>query len=135
MRTSVDTLRSGRGIRAEPSAVFPGDNGDHPIANHDELLTRYPGAMGGKTGFADAARKTFVGAAARGGRRLVVAMMYGLVREGGPTYLGPGRRPARLGLCPQPSVRDRHALGLRRHPLRFRPVFQCRGTQLRRSPI
>jgi len=73
-------------ITAEPSAVFPGDNGDHPIANQDELLTRYPGAIGGKTGFTDAARKTFVGAAARGGRRLVVAMMYGLVREGGPTY-------------------------------------------------
>ena len=73
-------------ITAEPSAMFPGDNGDHPIANHDELLTRYPGAIGGKTGFTDAARKTFVGAAARGGRRLVVAMMYGLVHEGGPTY-------------------------------------------------
>ncbi|OBK38066.1 D-alanyl-D-alanine carboxypeptidase [Mycobacterium sp. 1245111.1] len=73
-------------ITAEPSAVFPGENGDHPIANRDELLTRYPGAIGGKTGFTDAARKTFVGAAARGGRRLVVAMMYGLVREGGPTY-------------------------------------------------
>jgi D-alanyl-D-alanine carboxypeptidase (penicillin-binding protein 5/6) len=73
-------------ITAEPSAVFPGENGDHPIGNHDELLSRYPGAIGGKTGFTDAARKTFVGAAARGGRRLVVAMMYGLVHEGGPTY-------------------------------------------------
>jgi len=73
-------------ITAEPAAVFPGDNGDHPITNQDELLQRYPGAIGGKTGFTDAARKTFVGAAARGGRRLVVAMMYGLVREGGPTY-------------------------------------------------
>jgi serine-type D-Ala-D-Ala carboxypeptidase (penicillin-binding protein 5/6) len=73
-------------ITAEPSAMFPGDNGDHPISNQDELLQRYPGAMGGKTGFTDAARKTFVGAAARGGRRLVVAMMYGLVHEGGPTY-------------------------------------------------
>ena len=76
-------------ITAEPSAMFPGgaaDGGELPITNHDELLTRYPGAIGGKTGFTDAARKTFVGAAARGGRRLVVAMMYGLVREGGPTY-------------------------------------------------
>lgn len=73
-------------ITAEPSAMFPGDNGDHPIANQDELLQRYPGAIGGKTGFTNAARKTFVGAAARNGRRLVVAMMYGLVREGGPTY-------------------------------------------------
>ncbi len=73
-------------ITAEPSAMFPGDNGDHPIANQDELLQRYPGAIGGKTGFTDAARKTFVGAAARGGRRLVVAMMYGLIHQGGPTY-------------------------------------------------
>ena len=76
-------------ITAEPSATFPDgltDGGERPIVNHDELLTRYPGAIGGKTGFTDAARKTFVGAAARGGRRLVVAMMYGLVHEGGPTY-------------------------------------------------
>jgi serine-type D-Ala-D-Ala carboxypeptidase (penicillin-binding protein 5/6) len=76
-------------ITAEPSAVFPGsqgNDGDHPISNQDELLQRYPGAIGGKTGFTDAARKTFVGAAARGGRRLVVAMMYGLVHQGGPTY-------------------------------------------------
>jgi serine-type D-Ala-D-Ala carboxypeptidase (penicillin-binding protein 5/6) len=73
-------------ITAEPSATFPGDHGDRPLLNEDELLQRYPGAIGGKTGFTNAARKTFVGAAARDGRRLVVAMMYGLVREGGPTY-------------------------------------------------
>jgi serine-type D-Ala-D-Ala carboxypeptidase (penicillin-binding protein 5/6) len=73
-------------ITSEPSAMFPGDNGDHPITNQDELLQRYPGAIGGKTGFTNAARKTFVGAAARGGRRLVVAMMYGLLKPGGPTY-------------------------------------------------
>ena len=73
-------------ITAEPSAMFPSDHGDEPILNQDELLQRYPGALGGKTGFTDAARKTFVGAAARGGRRLVIAMMYGLVKQGGPTY-------------------------------------------------
>ncbi|MCV7122205.1 D-alanyl-D-alanine carboxypeptidase family protein [Mycobacterium lacus] len=73
-------------ITAEPSAMFPGDNGDQPIVNQDELLQRYPGAIGGKTGFTNAARKTFVGAAARGGRRLVIAMMYGLIQQGGPTY-------------------------------------------------
>src|ERR1700751_5516335 len=67
-------------IPAEPSAVFPGDNGDHPISNQDELLQRYPGAIGGKTGFTHPARKPVVGAAARGGRRLVIAMMYGLVK-------------------------------------------------------
>jgi len=73
-------------ITSEPSAIFPGESGDHPIVNQDELLQRYPGAIGGKTGFTNAARKTFVGAAARGGRWLVIAMMYGLVKEGGPTY-------------------------------------------------
>jgi serine-type D-Ala-D-Ala carboxypeptidase (penicillin-binding protein 5/6) len=73
-------------ITAQPSAMFPSDHGDEPILNQDELLQRYPGALGGKTGFTDAARKTFVGAAARGGRRLVISMMYGLVKAGGPTY-------------------------------------------------
>ncbi len=76
-------------ITAEPSAMFPSDHGDEPIQNQDELLQRYPGALGGKTGYTDAARKTFVGAAARPGiqgRRLVIAMMYGLVKPGGPTY-------------------------------------------------
>lgn len=73
-------------ITAEPSAMFPADNGEEPITNQDELLTRYPGAIGGKTGFTNAARKTFVGAASRGGRRLVVAMMYGMIKPGGPTY-------------------------------------------------
>ena len=73
-------------ITAAPSAMFPGESGERPIVNADELLQRYPGAIGGKTGFTDAARKTYVGAAARDGRRLVVAMMYGLIHEGGPTY-------------------------------------------------
>ena len=74
------------GITAQPSAMFPTESGERPIVNMNELLTRYPGAIGGKTGFTDAARKTYVGAAARDGRRLVVAMMYGLIHEGGPTY-------------------------------------------------
>ena len=73
-------------ITSQPVAMFPTDTGDKPLVNQDELLARYPGAIGGKTGFTDAARKTFVGAADRNGRRLVIAMMYGLVREGGPTY-------------------------------------------------
>ncbi len=73
-------------ITAEPSATFPGKNGDQTLVNANELLHRYPGAIGGKTGFTNAARKTYVGAAARDGRRLVIAMMYGLIHEGGPTY-------------------------------------------------
>ncbi len=73
-------------ITAMPSAVFATKTGDTVLVNQDELLQRYPGALGGKTGYTDIARKTFVGAARRNGRRLVVAMMYGLVKEGGPTY-------------------------------------------------
>jgi D-alanyl-D-alanine carboxypeptidase (penicillin-binding protein 5/6) len=73
-------------ITAQPSAVFPTKTGNRVLVNQDEMLHRYPGMLGGKTGYTDQARKTFVGAAERNGRRLVVAMMYGLVREGGPTY-------------------------------------------------
>jgi serine-type D-Ala-D-Ala carboxypeptidase (penicillin-binding protein 5/6) len=73
-------------ITSAPSAPFPGDAGPVILINQDEMLSRYPGMLGGKTGFTDTARKTFVGAAQRGGRRLVVAMMYGLIVEGGPTY-------------------------------------------------
>jgi D-alanyl-D-alanine carboxypeptidase (penicillin-binding protein 5/6) len=73
-------------ITSQPVAMFPSDTGDKPLVNEDELLHRYPGTIGGKTGFTDAAKKTFVAAADRGGRRLVIAMMYGLIKEGGPTY-------------------------------------------------
>lgn len=73
-------------ITSSPTATFPGKDGPVTLINQDELLGRYPGMLGGKTGFTDPARKTFVGAAQRDGRRLVVAMMYGLVVEGGPTY-------------------------------------------------
>ncbi|MFG3580328.1 D-alanyl-D-alanine carboxypeptidase family protein [Micromonospora chersina] len=45
------------------------------ISNDNMLLDRYPGAIGGKTGFTDLARHTYVGAAERGGRRLVVTLL------------------------------------------------------------
>jgi D-alanyl-D-alanine carboxypeptidase (penicillin-binding protein 5/6) len=47
------------------------------FTNGNKLLYSYPGAFGGKTGFTDAAHHTFIGAAARGNRRLVVTMMFG----------------------------------------------------------
>ncbi len=75
-----------RDHRAAGCLVPHRHTGDKPLVNQDELLVRYPGAIGGKTGFTDAARKTFVGADDRDGRRLVIAMMYGLIHEGGPTY-------------------------------------------------
>ncbi|MDI1462158.1 serine hydrolase [Catellatospora sp. KI3] len=45
------------------------------IQNQNQLLDAYPGALGGKTGFTDLARHTYVGAAERGGRRLVVTLL------------------------------------------------------------
>jgi D-alanyl-D-alanine carboxypeptidase (penicillin-binding protein 5/6) len=91
-------------ITAQPSAIFPTDTGETPIVNQDELLFRYPGTIGGKTGFTDAAKKTFVGAAQRDGRRLVIAMMYGLVKEGGPTYWDQAAALLDWGFAQNPSA-------------------------------
>ena len=58
----------------------PGENADHPgyeLENDNKLLLNYPGAMGGKTGFTDDARQTFVGAANHDGRRLVAILLRG----------------------------------------------------------
>ena len=60
-------------ILRQPTAQFPGKT----LAAQNELLARYPGNLGGKTGFTNLARKTYVGAAQRGNRRLVVVQMYG----------------------------------------------------------
>lgn len=60
-------------IMRQPSAQFPGKT----LTNQNELLTRYPGDIAGKTGYTDLARKTYVGAAQRGNRRLIVVQMYG----------------------------------------------------------
>ncbi|CAJ1502282.1 D-alanyl-D-alanine carboxypeptidase family protein [[Mycobacterium] kokjensenii] len=58
---------------------FPG-YGDVPgyqLENDNQLLYNYPGALGGKTGYTDDAGQTFVGAAARDGRRLVAVLLRG----------------------------------------------------------
>ncbi|WNM38348.1 serine hydrolase [Micromonospora halotolerans] len=49
--------------------------GGFQIQNENQLIYRYPGALGGKTGFTELARHSFVGAAQRGGRRLVVTLL------------------------------------------------------------
>jgi D-alanyl-D-alanine carboxypeptidase (penicillin-binding protein 5/6) len=60
-------------IMRSPSASFPGKT----LTNQNELLSRYPGDIAGKTGFTNLARKTYIGAAQRGNRRLAVVQMYG----------------------------------------------------------
>ncbi|MDG4790988.1 serine hydrolase [Micromonospora sp. WMMD1102] len=47
----------------------------YPIWNDNQLLHRYPGALGGKTGYTDLARHSFVGAAERDGRTLLVTLL------------------------------------------------------------
>lgn len=56
---------------------FPAQGGNpaFAIVNDNKLLGTYPGFLGGKTGFTDDARHTYVGAADQGGRRLAVVMM------------------------------------------------------------
>lgn len=60
-------------ILRQTTAQFPGKT----LTYQNELLTRYPGDIGGKTGYTNLARKTYVGAAQRSDRRLVVVQMYG----------------------------------------------------------
>ena len=62
-----------------PQTDFPGF-GDRPgfrMGNDNRLLANYPGAIGGKTGFTDDARHTFIGAAIRHGRPLIVVLLRG----------------------------------------------------------
>ena len=95
---------------AQPASTFPTAEGDKPIVNDDELLHRYPGTLGGKTGFTDAAKKTFVAAADRNGRTPGDRHDVRADQRGRPDVLGSGSRPVRLGLRPGPS--DQRLLAL-----------------------
>jgi D-alanyl-D-alanine carboxypeptidase (penicillin-binding protein 5/6) len=65
-------------VLATPAAQMPPVEGRSPgyqIQSQNPLRTTYAGDLGSKTGFTDAARHTFVTAAERNGRRLVVSIM------------------------------------------------------------
>ncbi|MVZ90762.1 penicillin-binding protein [Microbacter sp. ANSKLAB05] len=64
---------TGPTVRADGVTVNPG----FVLGNDNLLLHNYPGAIGGKTGFTDDARHTFIGAAERDGRRLAVVLLDG----------------------------------------------------------
>jgi len=61
------------------SMRFPGhgSNAGFEIWNDNRLLGSYDGFLGGKTGFTDDARHTYVGGAERDGRRLAVVLLRG----------------------------------------------------------
>jgi D-alanyl-D-alanine carboxypeptidase (penicillin-binding protein 5/6) len=58
---------------------FPGHSGKpgFKVNNDNRLLGSYPGFIGGKTGFTDDSRHTYLGAAKQDGRRLSVVMLRG----------------------------------------------------------
>ncbi len=64
-------------IMRQSTAQFPSRTGFKQITNQNELLRTYPGNLGGKTGFTNLAGHTFVTAAQRDGRRLIVAQLKG----------------------------------------------------------
>ena len=64
---------TGPTTRADGEMVNPG----FVLANDNQLLYNYAGALGGKTGFTDDARHTFIGSAERDGRRLAVVLLDG----------------------------------------------------------
>lgn len=65
------TLTERARIPAQPALKA----GGFQIQNENQLIYRYPGALGGKTGFTELARHSYVGAAQRNGRRLVVTLL------------------------------------------------------------
>jgi serine-type D-Ala-D-Ala carboxypeptidase (penicillin-binding protein 5/6) len=56
---------------AQPKLKKPG----FQFQNENKLIFKYPGAMGGKTGFTTVARTSYMSAAQRNGRRLVVTLL------------------------------------------------------------
>lgn len=65
------------GFPKDPTIPEDQDRPSFTLANDNQLLYNYDGALGGKTGFTDDARHTFVGAAERDGRTLLVTLTGG----------------------------------------------------------
>ena len=61
--------------RTATMPAVEGLSAGYQIQNENPLLDAYEGDLGGKTGFTDAARHTYVTAAERNGRRVVVSVM------------------------------------------------------------
>ena len=66
-------------ILHQSTAAFPdGKGGVKQIASHDRLLlSGYPGFIGGKTGYTNLARETYVAIAQRDGKWVIAVLMYG----------------------------------------------------------
>lgn len=68
------------GYPADPRRPGDRDHPGFPIGNDNHLLYEYEGALGGKTGYTDDARQTFVAGAERNGHRLAITLMHADIR-------------------------------------------------------
>lgn len=77
-RLALDEPRVARIMKRRRAILpFPVKGGRLHLYGHNPLIREgYPGALGVKTGYTDAAGRCFVGAAQRGGRRLVVVLLH-----------------------------------------------------------
>ncbi|MCP3787203.1 serine hydrolase [Micromonospora sp. A3M-1-15] len=119
--------------------------GGFQIQNENQLIYRYPGALGGKTGFTELARHSYVGAAQRGGRRLVVTLLGAEARpvrgwQQGAQLLDWGfslPRDASVGRLVEPGELDAERTAPSGSPAAVRPTPPAQwrgpaGTALRR---
>ncbi|WP_433310487.1 D-alanyl-D-alanine carboxypeptidase family protein [Micromonospora chersina] len=119
--------------------------GGFQIQNENQLIYRYPGALGGKTGFTELARHSYVGAAQRGNRRLVVTLLGAEARpvrgwQQGAQLLDWGfslPRDASVGRLVEPGELDTERAAPSGSPAAVRPTPPAQwrgpaGTALRR---
>jgi len=74
-RAGLDDPDFARYVSTRQASIAAPGGARIATANKNKLLYRYPGALGVKNGFTTAARASFIGAAERDGRRLVVTLM------------------------------------------------------------
>lgn len=75
LRAGLDNPDFARYVTTRSSSVGAPGGARITTVNKNKLLTSYPGTLGGKNGFTTTARASYVGAAVRGDRRLVVALL------------------------------------------------------------
>jgi D-alanyl-D-alanine carboxypeptidase (penicillin-binding protein 5/6) len=74
-RAGLDDPDFARYVSTRQASIAAPGGARIATANKNKLLYRYPGALGVKNGYTSAARASFIGAAERDGRRLVVTLM------------------------------------------------------------
>ncbi|HVT78621.1 MAG TPA: hypothetical protein VHD87_16395 [Acidimicrobiales bacterium] len=103
-------------IVATPITEFIGPDGiHHRLVNHNKMLTRYPGAVGMKTGFTRKAGRDLIAAATRNGRTEIAVVL-----NVSDTYGWAGRLLDAAFALPVPATADR--LPAIPAPLRLKPA-------------